>query len=266
MKKMRIVLIAAVVLMAACKKEDIAGFHGAHDIYFNMNSWDSVLYTFAIHPAKAKDTIWVPVRISGGRVNSDRAYSVKVIDSATTAVVNKHYEPLKDKYIVPAGAGTVWLPVIVYNTDTMLFKRSFSIKLQMLSSDDFGADIKDLSTARVVFSNRLEKPVWWDKCPGGAYSIVKHQLFRLSATTEDVPLDQYPIQIYYTARLKALLTSPGTWIINNPDKGYVLTTRTDGTGNQDFFEAASPDKKFRYEKDPASGNFYFIDENNQFVK
>jgi hypothetical protein len=162
-------------------------------------------------------------------------------------------------------AGFQYMPVILYNTDTNLLKRSYSLAIQLMPTDDFSTAIADQVTTRVVFSNRLEKPGWWDKSPGGAYSIVKHQLFRLAATTEDVPVDQYPLQIYYTAKLQALLTSPSTWIANNPDKGYVLTTRTDGTGNQDFFNAQTPDIKFRYEKDP-SGIFYFIDENNGYVK
>lgn len=266
MKKFMIVILAAVVFIAACQKKDVASFHGAPNIYFNVNSTDSVLYTFALHPEKAKDTVWVPVRISGNRVNKDRVYAVKVVDSATTAVVSKHYEPLKDQYTLTAGNGFGSVPVILYNTDTMLFKRSFVLKLQIVPTGDFNADLGEQTTTRVVFSNRLEKPSWWDKCPGGSYSIVKHQLFRLSATTDDVPSGAFsqPIWIYYTARLQSLLTSPATWIANNPDKGYVLKDRPDG--NKDFYQAQSPDKSFLYKKDPASGNFYFMDENNQQVK
>jgi hypothetical protein len=264
MKKIMILLMAAVALITACQKKDIAGFRASPGIYFNVNPLDSVLYTFALHTDKTTDTVWVPVEISGDRVNRDRVFSVKVVDSATTAIVNLHYEPLKEQYVIPAGAGFVYLPIILNNSDTNLVKRSFTLKLQMVPTADFTTELNELITARVVFSNRLERPIWWSACPGGAYSIVKYQLFRLSATTENVPLDQYPLQIYYTARLQALLLSPSTWIANNPDKGYVLADRADG--NKDFYEALHPDKKFLYRKDPSSGLFYFIDENNQQVK
>lgn len=264
MKKIMIVLMAAVALVTACQKKDIAGFHGAPNIYFNLDPEDSVLYTFALHTDKTTDTVWVPVEISGNRVNEDRVFSVKVIDSATTAVAKLHYEPLKEQYTLPAGAGFVYLPVILNNTDTMLVKQSFTLKLQLVPTADFSTELNELTSARIVFSNRLERPNWWSACPGGAYSIVKYQLFRLSATTGDVPLDQYPLQIYYTARLQALLLSPSSWITNNPDKGYVLTDRPDG--DKDFYEALHPDKKFLYKKDPLSGLFYFIDENGDQVK
>jgi hypothetical protein len=268
MKKIRIILMAAVVLITACQKKEINGFQGTANVFFTVNSWDSVLYTFALHPERKTDTVWVPVSISGNRMDRDRAYSVKVIDSLTTAVVNKHYEPLKEQYVMPAGTGFQYLPVILYNTDSNMRKRPFTLKLRVVPTADFNTDINDQVTARVVFSSRLEKPVWWIDTPGGDYSLVKHQLFRLAATTEEVSMNNQnaPIWVYYTSRLQALLISPQTWIDNNPNKGYTLQPRADGSGNQDFYNIQTPEVKFRYEKDPNSGIFYFIDENNGQVK
>jgi hypothetical protein len=258
--------MAAVVGIAACRKKDVASFHGAANIYFNLDPKDSVLYTFALHPGKASDTAWVPVRISGDRENKDRVYSVKVVDSGTTAVPNKHYQPLKDQYVLPAGAGVSYMPVVLYNTDTMLFRQSFTLKLEVVPSGDFNADINERIYTRVVFSNRLEKPSWWDKSPGGAYSIVKYQLFRIAATTDDVPTGTYsqPVQLYFTSKLQSLLINADSWVNNNPDKGYVLTVRD--SLNKDFYNPQASDKKFLYKKDTASGKYYFMDENNQQVK
>lgn len=269
MNKIVIILLAAVVIMAACRKKDIATFHGVENIYFKLDSIkarDSLLYTFALHPEKAKDTIWVPVIVAGNQADRDRMYSVKIIDTGTTAEVNKHYEPLKEQYVFRAGRGVDSLPLILYNTDTLLFRRTYSLMVQLVATDDFNTDLSKLITARLVFSNKLEKPNWWDLCPGGDYSIVKHQLFRLAATTEDVTTDglAWPIRLYYNDKFQALLISPATWIANNPDKGYVLTKRSEE--ESDFYEAQSPDKKFVYKKDTASGNFYFINENGKSVK
>jgi hypothetical protein len=267
MKKIIIIIIAAVVGIAACRKKDVASFHGAANIYFNLDPKDSILYTFALHPGKATDTAWVPVRISGDRINRDRVYAVKIIDSASTGIVNTQYQPLKDLYVLPAGAGVGYMPVILYNTDTMLFKRSFTLKLEMVPTGDFNSDVSERIYTKVVYSNRLEKPSWWNKSPGGAYSIVKYQLFRIAATPDDVPTGTYsqPVQLYFTAKLQSLLINADTWVINNPDKGYVLKDRGDGI-NKDFYEAQSPDKKFLYKKDTSSGKYYFIDENNQQIK
>lgn len=264
-----IILLAAVMLMTACKKEQIPVFTSTENhIYFNLAPYgfqDSMIYSFAYHPERAKDTVWVPVRISGNRVGNTLTYSAKIIDSSTTGMVNKHYEPLKGTYTFPANAGTSRMPVILYSVDTMLFKRSYAVTIQLLPGDTLGTAFAQENTVRIVFSNRLEKPYWWDKCPQGPYSIVKHQLFRLSATTEDVTTNSLdvPIRLYYSDRFNALLTSPETWIANNPDKGYEIKVRPDG--NKDFFYSASPEKKFLYRKNPQSGKFFFIDENGNEV-
>jgi hypothetical protein len=269
MKKIMIVLLAAVTGMAACKKEMVSPFKGAtENIYFNLAPYgykDSILYTFANHPEKPSDTVWIPVRLSGSRVDSNLVYAAKIIDSGTTAQVNKHYQPLKSGYVLPAGSGTSFMPVVLYNTDTMLFQRSFALTIQLVSTDQLHTELTQMLTARIVFSTKLERPVWWTNCPGGSYSIVKHLLFRLSATTEDVSNDgaAIPLWLYYKDKLNALLTSPKTWIANNPGKGYVLDPRPDG--NFDFYDPAKPDKKFLYRKKTGTNSFYFVDENGNDV-
>jgi hypothetical protein len=269
MNKIMLILLAAVVGMAACKKETIPTYSGTtENIYFNLEPYgykDSILYTFANHPEKPSDTVYVPVRISGNRVDSELVFAVKVIDSASTAQVNKHFQPLKDQYVVPARSGYAWVPVVLYNTDTMLFQRSFALTIQLLPTNDLHTDLNQLLTARIVFSTKLEKPVWWDHCPGGSYSMTKHLLFRLSATTEEVSNDNtaIPLWLYYKDKLNALLTNPKTWIANNPGKGYVYVQRLDG--DYDFYDPAKPDKKFLYRKKGNTTSYYFVDENGNDV-
>ncbi|HEY8896173.1 MAG TPA: DUF4843 domain-containing protein [Niastella sp.] len=265
MKKITIILLAAVALMTACKKQQIDSFHGHESIYFDIGLrgyTDSVLYTFATHPGKVKDTIYVPVRVAGNRTDGkDRTYSVKIVDSGTTALPKIHFEPLQESYLFAAGSGDQDLPIILYNTDTTLLKRNFTMMLELVPSEDFNTDLKTRVTTRVVFSAKLEKPKWWDMWLGGYYSTVKHQLFRLSATTDELSTAgiDAPKNLYYVDKLKALLTSPATWVANNPDKGYVFTQRPDG--EYDFYDAATPDKRFLYKKDAATGKYFFMDEN-----
>lgn len=268
MQKIIIIFIAAVAGITACRKADKVIYHSSDNIYFDLDSLgerDSILYTFAYHPERLQDTVWIPVRISGNRIHADRIYSVEVVDTATTALVNKHYEPLKDQYKMPTDSGFTYMPVILYNTDTEMVKRSFSLTIQMVATGDFNTSFSTLIKARVVFSNKLEKPKWWDMWLGGYYSQVKHQLFRLAATTDDLSMSglDAPKNLYYVDKLKSLLNSPFTWVANNPDKGYVLAARPDG--NYDFYYSGTPEKKIPLVKDASNGNYYFIDENGKEV-
>ena len=270
MKNIAILLLAVVVGMASCRKESTFLYHATPNLYFDLGivgAQDSLLLTFAYHPEELVDTVWVPVRISGERdTTTNRKFVVKVVDTSSSAVVNKHYEPLKAEYIMPAGYGLTYIPVIVYNTDTNMVKRSFALTIRVQATNDFNTDLTKLITTRVVISNRLEKPVWWDMWVTGSYSQVKHQLYRLSATTNELSLDgiNAPLYLFYQDRFKAMLASPSTWINNNPDKGYKLDPRPDG--NFDFYPVATPYKIIPYVKNANTGLFYFIDETGSEVK
>jgi hypothetical protein len=268
MKKIVYSFFATVITLAACNKADLTTYQTNDNIYFDLDpagNRDSILYTFAYYPDRLQDTVFVPVRISGIRVDQNRSYKVKVIDSATTAIANQHYEPFKDSYVLPAGAGSAALPVVLFNNDPELVNRSFAITIELVPTEDFGADLKQIITARIVFSNKLEKPKWWEMWLGAYYSQVKHQLFRLAATTEDLSMNglDAPKNLYYINNLQALLDNAAVWVSNNPDKGYVLEARPDG--NFDFYYSGTPEKKLLYRKNTSSGKFYFIDENGNEV-
>ncbi|WP_207515361.1 DUF4843 domain-containing protein [Longitalea luteola] len=261
MKKI-ITIIAAVALLAACKKAENVTYRNADNIYFDLEPHgykDSILYSFALHPGIEQDTVWVPLKIAGNRVDRQRVYAVKVIDTASTALVNLHYEPLKESYTFSSDSGTAFMPVILYNTDTMLVDRTFTLSFQLTPTSDFKTDMAPV-TARLVFSNRLEKPIWWNMWLGGYYSQVKHMLFRLAGTTEELTIkgEDAPRNTYYVDKLKILLDQPKTWLELNPDKGYKLTPRNDSIS--DFYHVNTPDKIIIYKKETSTGKSFFIDE------
>ncbi|NIG57581.1 DUF4843 domain-containing protein [Chitinophaga sp. Cy-1792] len=273
----RIVILTIITtLLYSCKKDDIATYTVSKDnIYLNYNNKDSVIYSFAYHPELARDTIWVPVIVSGKQVNHDRRFAINVIDSTTTAVKDKHYEALKTMYILPANAGKVSIPLILLNTDPDLANKSVSLTIEIAGGDDFASLLPDdIRSRRFVFSNRLEQPAWWPYWGQlGKYSRVKHQLFLISSGTTDLVIpgsypDAYmeiPRALYYISNASYLLNYPFNWVQENPKSGYTLEKRTDGTGDYDFYNLASPDKKFYLKYFPGANKYVFIDENGNQV-
>jgi len=264
---MKILNISGMLLLAlaSCKKAAYMPYHSSDNIYFNFDDAttdrDSIVYTFAYTPGKESDTIYLPVRLSGNRMNTARTYKIAVTDSGTTARPNLHYAPLKDQYTLPANSGYDSIPLIVYNTDTLLAERSVALDLHLVATDELGAAIPSLISARIVISNKLEKPVWWNMWLGGYYSQVKHELFLITTGVTDLSTSglDAPKNLYYVGRLNSFLADPFTWVANNPDKGYVLEQRTDG--NYDFYNTSTPNHRILYKKDVQAGRFFFIDEN-----
>jgi hypothetical protein len=278
-------IIAAIVLVAmmcySCKKNKELIYQSATDnVYFNFVNTDtvthtttradSVVYSFALSPEKGTDTIFIPVSLSGNRINRDRSFRVAVVDSLTTAIASLHYKLLEDNYIMPADSGATLLPVVLLNTDPVLTDTTVRIQLELVSTSDLDAEFPKLNTFRIIFSNRLEKPVWWNAWISelGVYSRVKHELFirvsgttSLPASTSDATLT--PRVLYYTRRFKAFLSNPLQWVLDNPDAGYTCVPA--GNGNYYFYSITNPDKKYLLELNVADGKYYFRDEHDNRI-
>jgi hypothetical protein len=271
-----IILTVVVGLLYSCKKETLPPYRAEKDnIYLNYKDTNNIIYSFAYHPELAKDTIWLPVIVSGKRVNYDRHFSLAVVDSTTSAVKDLHYEALKTSYVLPADSGTISIPLILLNTDTELVDKSVALTVVVVGGDDFATLLPEsIRSKSIQFSNRLEQPAWWQYWGQlGRYSRVKHQLFLISSGTTDLVIpgsypDSYmetPRTLYYIANASYFLNYPFNWVEENPESGYVLEQRKDGTGDYDFFNLASPNKKFYLKYFPSANKYVFIDENGDQI-
>lgn len=266
----------------ACKKEMVPTYHQEDSVYFyykdgkgqdvslNDTAMRHSYYSFAYDLAKVSDTLFLPVRVSGERVERDRFVKIG-IDTGTTALEGKHYEALADQYEIPAGEGMIMIPVILYNTDPALQNKTVSIHVKLEESSDFKLRLPQAITAQISFSSRLEQPSWWVYWQSdlGKYSRVKHQLFLISSGTVDMPNPStdgglIPKALYHIERYRTFLNNPIQWVAQNPDKGYVLSPR-EGGRDYDFYYEELPDRKFLLQYDAQVNAYIFVDENGNNI-
>ncbi|WP_443938534.1 DUF4843 domain-containing protein [Pedobacter sp. MW01-1-1] len=275
-----IFLLSMVVF--ACKKVEKVPYSAPDNIYLYYLDKDknqdttTLNYSFAYKPSLAQDTVWVPVIIMGPRVSHSREFVLSVVDSNTTAVKGTHYEPLKASYTLPADSGKFKIPIILKNTDETLTSKSVTLGIRLVTGGDFEANLPlPLRSKKITFSNRLEKPAWWIYWQSslGEYGRIKHQLFLISSGTVDL-VDmskpnsylEIPRTLFYIDNTRNFLKDPFAWVARNPTKGYVLTKRSDGSQDYDFYNTASPTKKFYLKYIALVNGYFFIDENgNQIV-
>lgn len=269
-----------VALLCACKKNDITTYDSIDNIYLNyydnkgVFDTAAVTYSFSNSPGLASDTVWVPVVVSGKRQNRDRQFVLTIVDTATTAEKDKHYEPPKPFYILPADSGKINVPLIIKNIDQELTSKSVALTFRLVGNADFKEGLPvQLRTKKVVFSNRLEMPSWWMYWQGqlGQYSRVTHQLFLISGgkdlvnpTMPEAYLE-IPRTLYYLENVRLFVQDPFTWVSRNPQEGYVLTKRTDGSEDYDFYNTASPEIKFYVKFFPQVDAYFFINETGEQV-
>ncbi len=280
MKKYILYLFLLVLFSSACKKDEQMQFQADDNIYLDYYTsrgeldTTSITYSFAYTPGLARDTLWIPVKISGKRSSADRRFALQAIDSLSTATSDLHYEPLQEFYILPADSGSTYVPLILKNTDPELSSKSVSIALTLKPTSDFGTDLpKDLLIKRFTFSNRLERPFWWMfwEANLGEYSRIKHQLFLIASGTRDLvdmsKPDAYleiPRTLFYIDNIRLFVKDPFTWVTRHPEKGYVITPRSESR-DYDFYSAGSPEIKFHIKYIPEVASHFFIDENGKQI-
>jgi hypothetical protein len=259
----------------ACKKEETPLFDTTENVYFDFlpndpaDKSDSLIYSFAYYPDKAEDTVYVPVKISGFRVPNGRKFILTTVDSSTTAKAGVHYKALEKEYEMQSDSGLCLVPVILYNKDTVLKSKTLTIGLTLKPTTDFGIAFTLQNKGIIKFSNRLEKPNWWNSWAGelGEYSRVKHELFIRASGTIDLPVtvefNTIPKALYHTRRFKAFLLDPFTWVTQYAAEGYIITMEADGFYY--FYNDKNPDNKYKLEKNPDDGRYYFKDENGTRV-
>lgn len=261
-----------VSLLWACRENDNYLYDSTDNIYFNFEDTASsrITYSFANTPDVVLDTFFVPVRISGNRVDRVRLFKLAIVTEETTAQVEKHYQALNDFYEIAVDSGTCKVPVVIYNKDPEMDDSTFVITLVLQPTADFLIDLTYIPKVRIAFSNRLEEPAWWKYWMSnlGTYSRVKHQLFLIaSGTTELVDMSdpngymQIPKTLFHLDQYKAFLTDPFAWVGKNEE--YALTESENEEYH--FYLKSAPEKVTILKKDPALGVYRFIDENGQFI-
>ncbi|MGF7233221.1 DUF4843 domain-containing protein [Arachidicoccus sp.] len=253
------------IFLSACQKADLKVYNSPANVYFDFpgTQSDSLLYTFAFEPSRGADTVYLPVKLSGIRESKDRRFIVKIDPNpdSTTAVVYKHYKPLDSVYILKANTGETRVPLVIYNSDSLLQSRSVKIKFHLYPTADLDTSLNQPIKGQLVFSSKLERPDWWGMWLGDYFSQAKFQLFiittgQISMTTNG---QDAPKNLYFKSLLLAFLNDPFNWIKKNPGKGYVLEQQSDGSYY--FYGKDNPNKKILYRYDAQAAQYFFIDEN-----
>ncbi len=161
-----------------CKKNEIEQYKEKEAVYFlSFNANDSIVYSFA-GKTKKTDTLYLDVKLLGNKLNAGKKYKIVVRENLTTAKEGIHYKKPEDHYVFPADTFDGKLPIVVYNKDEALSTRSVKLDLEIISTDELNAGYPSKSHARIVITNQLVKPVYWNGLLVifyGEYSKVKHE-------------------------------------------------------------------------------------------
>lgn len=146
--KIYIFLLVVVLSFLGCEKEmmDYEGKDGVYfsvqevppSLYGNPEIWahmDTTLIPFSLL-LENDSTVRLKVRVMGDVVNYDRYFTVSVVDSLTTALVNEDYAPLEERYVITAGERDGFVEFTGFRQAKML-DSTYYVTLQLMENEYF---------------------------------------------------------------------------------------------------------------------------------
>jgi hypothetical protein len=184
--------VMIVVSLFSCKKEEVATYQGKDGVSFFAYTYQLLhttavrSYSFALQATqKPRDTMFIPLRITGKLSDSPRTVLLKAIDG-TTATAGVDFE-LKEA-IIPPGTYIFNYPLILINSPGMA-KNVYRIVLEPAETKDFTlgtfgqtpATTTTLGTEqnfrylKIEVTNQYIEPAYWADLDFGVFSAEKYK-------------------------------------------------------------------------------------------
>ncbi|NQX38028.1 protein of unknown function [Pedobacter steynii] len=182
MKQPIYITAITLLLLSACKKEEVKLYDGGDRVQFSRLNIpnpppyiDSLDFSFASKGNLESDTLFLPVDVTGRAVNRDREFKVAAIAEESSAVQGIDFD--FGKGIIKAGEFKGVFKLILRKTkDLETIRKKVSFKI--IASEDFQPGLSKQLKCKVAFFNFMVKPIDWDTKMlryFGTYSKAKHR-------------------------------------------------------------------------------------------
>lgn len=171
------ILLFLLYIAGSCNDDQQKLFSGSTTMHFALsdNELDSIACSF-LNTSESYITVNLPVELNGYAGQNYR-FRLKADSSQTTAIVNKHYQPLEEFYEIKKDEYSLNVPITL-NYSAELDSLSVKLVLQLEPAAYMSTGISYRQEATIVSSNLLPPIPYWDEYYSsyfGPYSRVKHR-------------------------------------------------------------------------------------------
>lgn len=192
MKIFWILVLGLGIGVSACSEDKLSGYSSDSYIYFEKESADSTIFSFAYDKSKTEGVLKLKLNMVSGLENRDRSFQVRFLADKSSAREGVHFQLDEAGQMVIADDSVGYLTLKVMKAD--LNKTSVKAVFQLVETDDFKVGLRTHSEARVVISDQLSRPQWWDSWHEtnglGTYSDLKYEAFIEETGVYDLTQDK----------------------------------------------------------------------------
>lgn len=148
------ILLFLLYIAGSCNDDQQKLFSGSTTMHFALsdNELDSIACSF-LNTSESYITVNLPVELNGYAGQNYR-FRLKADSSQTTAIVNKHYQPLEEFYEIKKGEYSLNVPITL-NYSAELDSLSVKLVLQLEPAAYMSTGISYRQEATIVSSNLL---------------------------------------------------------------------------------------------------------------
>lgn len=164
MKKFYLFTILAILLHGCAKNEHIT-YAEKNGLSFTLGSdlttGDSIVFSFVTNAIQGdRDTIWVPIALTGVPAQSDEPFQL-LVAASSTAQEGVHFKLTET--VFPADKVTIDYPIILLRSSDLI-DETRKLRLEIAESDLYtvGSLSSDsFAGIRIQISDQVIKPSWW---------------------------------------------------------------------------------------------------------
>lgn len=169
-------LALSTLLLNSCKEKESFPFKGADRINFGTNE---IYYTFGTEAFSVHDKcLKIPVVVVGRKSEHDRSFAIEIDSEETTATKGKEFDDFPTNYNIKANEYKTEIPITIHRLK-MSEEEVYKLVLKINAGKDFEEGIVENKKIVIAFTNRLDKPNWWNMLSEwlGEYNPKKYQKF-----------------------------------------------------------------------------------------
>lgn len=186
------ILFLGLIGLGACSEDNLAGYSSDSYIYFAKESTDSTIFSFAYDNQLTEGELKLKLNLVSLLESHERSFNVRFLPDESSAEEGKHFILNEQGQTIAANDSIGYLTLIVKKGD--LNKNDVEAVFELVDSEDFKVGLKSNSKARVIISDKLSKPDWWDDwhiTSGlGTYSDEKYTAFIEEIKVHDLTLQE----------------------------------------------------------------------------
>lgn len=186
------ILFLGLIGLGACSEDNLAGYSSDSYIYFAKESSDSTIFSFAYDSKMTEGELKLKLNMVSLIETRERSFRVRFLSDESSAKEGTHFVLSEQGQIIAANDSVGYLTLTIKKGD--LKKNAVEAVFELVDTEDFKVGLKSNSKARVIISDKLNWPKWWDdwhiSSGLGTYSDEKYTAFIEEIGIHDLTLEK----------------------------------------------------------------------------